>query len=141
MAKLSGLIRLKKHELDQYRQALSAVESKLTQQQYAKNVVLKQMETEKNLAAVDIDASRNFGAYLQRTLNLLGDMEREIQNTQQEIYAARRVVQDAFMEVKKIEITEENREQAEKDAFDHKVANELDDIGLTGFMRNQGKTE
>jgi flagellar FliJ protein len=138
MAKLAGLIRLKKHELDQYREELAKLESKLAREDHAKNVLLAQIETEKNLASVDIEASRNFGAYLQKSLNLLRDMERQIQNTHNEIFAARRVVQDAFMEVKKLDITEENRAQLAKDTLAKKISDELDDIGITVFQRGQG---
>ena len=141
MAKLAGLIRLKKHELDQYRQALTTLQDKLAQQQFAKNKLLAQMETEKNLAAVDIEASRNFGAYLQRSLQLLKDMERQIQNTENEIFAARRVIQDAFMEVKKLDITEENRAQTERDTLAKKISNELDDIGINAFIRQQDEVD
>ncbi len=139
MAKLAGLIRFKKHELDQYREALIKLQDKLAQQEYAKDTLLKQMEAEKNLAAVDIAASRNFGAYLQRSLNVLRDLEKQIQNTEQEIYAARRVVQDAFMDVKKLDITEERRSELEKDTLAKKVSSELDDIGITAFQRGQGE--
>lgn len=141
MAKLAGLIRLKKHELDQYRQALSVLQEKLAIHQEKKNQLLAQLETEKNLAAVDIDAARNFGAYLQKSLDTLKVAEKSIQDINNEIFAARRVIQDAYMEVKKLDITEENRMQAEKDALNRKVSNELDDIGLTVFSRQQEKSE
>lgn len=141
MAKLSSLIRLKKHELDQYRQALANLQDKLNEYQGRKEGLLRQLEQEKNLASVDIDAARNFNAYLQSSLDKLQEMERDIHKVQQEIQAARRVVQDAYMEVKKLDITEENRAQAERDELNRKISNELDDIGLTGFMRTRESGE
>lgn len=141
MAKLSGLIRLKKHELDQYRQALAALQDKLNGHQERKDHLLRQLEQEKNLASVDMEAARNFNAYLQSSLAKLQDLERAIHDVQQEIQAARRVIQDAYMEVKKLDITEENRAQAERDELNRKISNELDDIGLTGFMRNREDAE
>ena len=137
MAKLAGLIRLKKHELDQYREALTKLQDTLAKQEFAKSRLLAQLETEKNLAAVDIDAARNFGAYLQRSLQLLQTVDKQINDTNNDIYAARRVIQDAFMEVKKLDITEENRAQSEKDTLAKKVSNELDEIGITAFQRGQ----
>ena len=139
MAKLAGLIRLKKHELDQHREALAKLETTLAKHVHAKNVLLAQIASEKNLAAVDLDAARNFGAYLNKSLALLRDMDRQIQNTENEIFAARRMVQDAFMDVKKLDITEENRAQEAKDALAKKISNELDDIGITLFQRGQGE--
>jgi flagellar FliJ protein len=141
MAKLSGLIRLKKHELDQYRQALAVLQDKLNGYQERKDGLLRQLEQEKNLASVDMDAARNFNAFLQISLDRLQEMERDIHLVQQEIQAARRVIQDAYMEVKKLDITEENRAQAERDELNRKISNELDDIGLTGFMRNRESAE
>lgn len=137
MAKLAGLIRLKKHELDQQREALVKLQDKLAAQLQAKADLLAQLETEKNLAAVDIAAARGFGPYLQRALQKLEAMEKAIGDTGNEIYAARRVVQDAFMEVKKLDITEERRAQEEKDVLAAKVANELDEIGITVFQRQK----
>ena len=137
MAKLTSLIRLKKHELDQYRQVLAVLQDKLAAQQQRKDDLLAQLETEKNLAAVDMDAARNFNAFLQRSLDRLKEIEREIQLTQQEIFAARRVIEEAFAEVKKLDITEENRLQTAKDKLAKKEADQLDDIGLTVFMRGQ----
>lgn len=141
MAKLAGLIRLKKHELDQHRQALTVLQEKLAIHQERKDHLLAQLEAEKNLAAVDIDAARNFGAYLQRSLDTLKVADKAIQEINNEIFAARRVIQDAYMEVKKLDITEENRMQAEKDVLDRKIANELDDIGLTVFQRHHESTD
>lgn len=141
MAKLTGLIRLKKHELDQQRQALTALQEKLAIHQAKKDQLLAQLEVEKNLAAVDIEAARNFGAFLQKSLDTLKVADKAIQDINNEIYAARRVIQDAYMEVKKLDITEENRAQAEKDTLNRKIANELDDIGLTVFQRGQEQGE
>jgi flagellar FliJ protein len=141
VAKLSGLIRLKKHELDQYRQVLAALQDKLNLHQTRKDNLLRQLEQEKNLASVDMDAARNFTLYLQSSLEKLKEMERDIHNIQQEIQAARRVIQDAYMEVKKLDITEENRAQAERDELKRKISNELDDIGLSGFIRSKEGAE
>jgi flagellar export protein FliJ len=136
MAKLGSLIRLKKHELDQYRQALTALQDKLARQQEEKDALLRQLEAEKNLAAVDIDAARNFNAYLQRSLEQLKDMERAIHQTTEDIYAARRVVQEGYLELKKIEITEERRAEAEAAVIAKKDADQLDEVGLNSFRRH-----
>lgn len=137
MAKLHSLIRFKRHELDEKRQVLAKLNEALEALKNRKQKLLDDLAREKNLAAVDVDIARSFGPYLNRTLELCDALDGEIHQKMQEIQAATHVVQDAFLEVKKLEITQERRDEQEKERLQKIETNTLDDIGLEGFRRNQ----
>jgi flagellar FliJ protein len=54
-----------------------------------------------------------------------------------EVQAATHVVQEAYLEVKKLEITQERRDKEESDRIKKIESDTLDEIGLQAFRRNQ----
>jgi flagellar FliJ protein len=137
MAKLHSLIKFKRHELDEKREVLSKLNDELEKLKMYKQNLLDSLAREKNLAAVDIDIARNFGPYLNKTLAQCADLDEMIRAKLQEVQAATHVVQDAFLEVKKLEITQEKRDDEEDDRLKKIETNNLDDIGLNSFRRGQ----
>lgn len=141
MAKLHSLIRFKRHELDEKRQILAKLNDALEDLRARKQKLLDDLAREKNLAAVDVEIARSFGPYLNRTLEQCAALDDDIHQKLREIQAATHVVQDAYLEVKKLEITQEKRDQEEDDRLKRIETNTLDDIGIEGFRRNQNQTE
>ena len=137
MAKLHGLIRFKRHDLDEKRQKLLALNVELETLRLAKKTLLDRLQHEKNLAAVDVDVARNFGLYLNRMLKECGELDALIEHKLQEVQAATHVVQDAYLEVKKLEVTQEKRDDEEDARIDRIESNNLDDMGIEGFRRKQ----
>lgn len=137
MAQLHSLIRFKKHELDEKREILAKLNEELSQLQERKRKLLDDLAREKNLAAVDIDIARSFGPFLNKALAQIADMDDLIRDKQQEIQAATMVVQEAYLEVKKLEITQEKRDAEENARVKRIETNTLDDIGLESFRRTQ----
>ncbi len=137
MAKLHSLIKFKRHELDQKREILAKLNDELEALRNAKQHMLDELAREKNLAAVDIEIARSFGPYLTKTLDLCAQLDQTIVDKQHEIQAATLVVQEAFLEVKKLEITQQNRDDEETNRIKKIESNTLDDIGIQGFTRNQ----
>lgn len=138
MAQLHSLIRFKRHELDQKREILAKLNEELEAIKGYKNKLLDDLAREKNLAAVDIEIARTFGPFLKKTLSQVADMDELIHHKMQEIQAATRVVQDAYLEVKKLEITQQKRDEEERERLKKIETNTLDDIGLDSFRRTQG---
>lgn len=136
MAKLHSLIRFKRHELDEKRQILARLNDALEQLRASKKKLLDDLAREKNLAAVDVEIARSFGPYLNRTLEQCAALDDEIHQKLREIQAATHVVQDAYLEVKKLEITQEKRDQEEENNLKRMETNTLDDIGIESFRRN-----
>jgi flagellar protein FliJ len=136
-AKLHSLIKFKRHDLDQKREALAKLNDELERLREIKQRLLDDLAREKNLAAVDIDVARSFGPYLNKTLMQCNDLDEAIHGKMQEVQAATVVVQDAYLEVKKLEITQQNRDDEEESRIKRIEGNTLDDIGIQGFTRNQ----
>lgn len=137
MAKLHSLIKFKRHELDEKREALARLNDELDRLKQTKQRMLDDLAREKNLAAVDIDVARSFGPYLNKTLTRIADFDEAIKEKLQEVQAATHVVQDAFLEVKKLEITQEKRDTEEAETFKRRETATLDEIGLQSFTRGQ----
>jgi flagellar FliJ protein len=137
MAKLHSLIKFKRHELDEKREILSKLNDELERLKNFKQQLLDNLAREKNLAAVDIDIARSFGPYLNKTLAQCADLDNMIRAKLQEVQAATHVVQDAYLEVKKLEITQDKRDDEEDTRIKKIETNTLDDIGIESFRRGQ----
>lgn len=136
MAKLHSLIKVKRHELDEKRQVLGRLNEELSALHEKKQQLLDDLAREKNLAAVDVEIARSFGPYLTRTLQRVEGLDTEIHDKMQEIQAATLVVQEAYLEVKKLEVTQERRDEEENQRLAKIETNTLDEIGLETFRRN-----
>lgn len=137
MAKLHSLIRFKRHELDEKRQHLAALNDQLESLKQSKQRLLDDLAREKNLAAVDIDVARSFGPFLNKTLVKCATLDADIQSKLREVQAATHVVQEAFLEVKKLEITQESSDEKEFSRIKRIESNTLDDMGIDSFRRGQ----
>jgi flagellar biosynthesis chaperone FliJ len=135
MAKLHSLIRFKRHQLDEFRRILSDLNTQLEVLYASKKKLLDDLAHEKNLAAVDIEASRNFGAYLNRMLREQEVLEEKIRKKSLEVQAATKVVQEAYLEAKKVEVTQENRDRAEEARLNKIDSDIMDEIGIENFRR------
>ena len=136
MAKLHSLIKFKRHELDEKREILARLNDELDALKRKKQHMLDELAREKNLAAVDIDVARSFGPYLNRALAQCAEMDERIREKQMDVQAATHVVQDAFLEVKKLEITQEKRDEEENTRIKKIETATLDDIGVETFRRS-----
>lgn len=135
MAKLHNLIKYRRHTLEEKRKLLAVLNTELESLRAEKKSLLDRLAAEKNLAAVDVDIARNFGAYLNRVLRECAALDTSIGEKLQEVRAATHVVQDAYLEVKKLEVTQEKRDQDEEDRLDRIETNTLDDVGIENFRR------
>ena len=137
MADLKGLIRLRRHELDERRRELGELNAQVEALNEQRRAVLQKLEKEKNLAAVDINAAQGFGQYLNGALNRCRDIDAEIEIVMVEVEKATDIVRTAFMEVKKLELTQENRDEAEAAVLAKLETADLDEAGLTAHRRRQ----
>ena len=137
MAKLHSLIKFKRHELDDKRQLLAKLNDALDRLRGQKQQLLDDLAHEKNLAAVDIDTARGFAPFLKKTLARITELDEFIREKQREIQAATHVVQEAYLEVKKLEITQERSDDTEESRLKRIEANNLDEMGIESFRRGQ----
>lgn len=141
MAKLHSLIRLRRHELDEKRKILAERNKELEALQDNKQRLLDNLAHEKNLAAVDLECARHFPQFLSRIMHQVDELSTQIQFKMSEVQAATLVVQEAYLEAKKLEIAQENRDKAEDERL-QKIDNAImDEIGIENFRRHKGDSE
>lgn len=138
MADLNPLIRVRKHAVEQkqkflaelYRQAEELIGQRLTLQ--------KQVEAEREaLKKMDesIDMMLAFNNYVEAVKSRIADIDEAEKKLEVRINIAREDMREAFAEFKKIEITQERREDAEYKALEKKQSELLDDMAIEGYRR------
>ena len=137
MAKLHGLIRFRRHDLDEKRRVLAELNTELERLQMHRQKTIDDLAREKNLAAVDLECARHFPTYLSKMMQQIELQDQVIAFKMREVQAATHVVQEAYLEVKKLEITQERRDKEESDRINKIESDTLDEIGLQVFRRNQ----
>ena len=135
MADLKGIIRLRRHELDEERRVLGELNKKIEALNTRRQDILNRLEKEKNLAAVDINAAQGFGQYLNGALNKCRNIDQEIEVVMKDVEKATEVVRAAFMEVKKLELTQENRDKKAQVLIAKRETATLDEAGLNAHRR------
>lgn len=135
MAGLKSLIRLRKHELDEKRRAVTSLLAMLDNLQREEKRLLDELEAEKKQAEGDMDSLSAFPGYNKRVQAKIKITRLEQTKVMAAVDRAQADLQDAFKEFKTFEITEENR--AKRAAAAEKKTEDalMDDIGIEGFRR------
>lgn len=138
MADLKPLIRVRRHGVEQRQKVLSDLYRKAEQlAQEKKNLLDRLDEEQKHLAEMDVSMLSYFGPYSDAVHERVGEIDKAAKTLEARIEIAREDVRRAYAELKKIEITQERREQEEERALNKKEAMELDEIAIEGFRRKQ----
>lgn len=137
MANLKSVIRLRKFELDERRRAVVDLEKNLDNLDRQINRIHDSLAAEMQNAREDEAARMAFPNFNQRMQKNLVGLNAERSKLLVAIDKAKEELQDAFKELKTIEITERER-QARKEAEEkHKENNMLDEIGLEQHRRRK----
>ncbi|MGQ0527403.1 MAG: hypothetical protein ACT4OY_05150 [Alphaproteobacteria bacterium] len=139
MADLNPLIRVRKHALEQkqkflaelYRQAEELTGQKITleNQLDAERILLKALD--------QVEMLSYFGAYSEAVKGRIDDIIQDMQRLDKRIEMAREDVRESFANLKKIEITQERREDEEQKVLDKKESDMFNDIGMDGHRRKK----
>jgi flagellar biosynthesis chaperone FliJ len=135
MARLDSLIKLRQHELDQLRQELGVLRAKEAEAEAYKLKLEQQLVTEKELARQDAQSLAQWPVFQKRFAEKIDQAELVIKGLQADVQFKLDEIQVGFQEVKKLELTQEQRDLADKQKRDKKEADQLDEAGLNGFMR------
>ena len=135
MARLDSLIKLRQHELDQLRQELGALRAKEAEAEAHKLKLEQQLVLEKELARQDGQSLAQWPIFQKRFAEKIAQAALIIKGLQADIQFKLDDIQQGFQEVKKLELTQEQRDVADKKQRDKKEADQLDEAGLNGFMR------
>ncbi len=137
MADLHPLIRFRKHVVDEKQKFLSQLYRDAERVEQTKQLMLEQMEREKDLAAEmgTTEASLLLVRYLDGARRKIRALDMTLKKMQARIDAAQEDVRAAFAEMKKIQITQDRREEREAAEDNKKESRALDDMGIEGFRR------
>jgi flagellar export protein FliJ len=143
MADLDSLIKHRKHIVEEKQRFLSQLYQQAERLEQQKQVVLKQIEKEKAMAAAmeRTDMAAYLGRYLEgarRKIDAIGDALGKLEIR---IAAAQEDMRAAFAEQKKVEVVQRAREAEEAKAQKRKEEQALDEVALEGFRRKNEKEE
>ena len=136
MADLSVLIRLHQHELDEKRRALAELYTAMAELERQRRELERAFEQEKeNVHAQKAEVHFTFAHYAQEVSRRKADLEQREAKLEAEIEKAKHSLMETFSELKKYEMTQEERERVEAEERAFKESQEMDAIGLEGFRR------
>ncbi len=137
MADLDPLIRLKKHAVDEKQRAVAQLYREVENLERQKKAVQDQMAHEKKLAE-DMqrpEAITYYGRYAEGARKKIEAFQAAIRKIESRIEAAQEEMRAAFAEMKKIQITQSNREKREEKVRKKKEDDQLDEIALDQYRR------
>jgi flagellar FliJ protein len=137
MANLNPLIRLRRFLVEDKQKVLSALYREAENLQNKRQALQDQMAHEKELAIQQNspDASADYSRYAENVRKKITQFNEAIKKIEARIDVAQEEVRAAFADMKKVQIVQRTREEAEQKEEDAKEAAALDEIGLDGFRR------
>lgn len=137
MADLHALIRLNKHELDERRRVLTALNVEMMVLQNQRQALEDAFAAEK--AAVDQleEAAFTFANYVQAVNKRREEIDEAARILAEQIEKAKEAVMETFGEIKKFEMAQAERDRIEADKRKAKEDQMMDDIGLETFRRKE----
>lgn len=134
---LKTLIRLHKWTLDEIQRKLGNLLRFEAALMNRKELLKRQYDEEERIAGDNQIAALTFGAYVDWYVKEKERVEQALEDNRREILKVRDELLEAFQELKTFEISQENREQREKEELERKMNRVLDEIGLNLYRRNK----
>jgi len=136
MADLGVLIRLHKHELDEKRRVLGELYGEMALLERARRELERAFEQEKEaVARMDDQISFTFADYAETVRRQRQDLDDREVEMEKAIERAKESLMETFAELKKYEMTQEERDRLEADERQFKENAAMDAIGIEGFRR------
>lgn len=138
MAKLDGLIRVRKHALDQKQKVVAELYRQAEELENQKVTLLGTLEEERGkIDQMGVEMLSYFGPYSEAVKERVDKIDQASLTLESRIEIAREDMREAFAELKKIELTKHMREDEEEKANNKKESDELDAIAIETFRRKQ----
>lgn len=141
MTDLHPLIRVQRHALEQKQKFLAELYRQAEEMQAQKDTLLKQMAQEREkVKELGVEMLSYFGPYSEAVKDRVADIDAALVQLDKRIEFAREEMRAAFAELKKIEITQEAREDEQTKEVEKKETQELDEIALETYRRKQSES-
>lgn len=135
MADLTVLIRLHKHELDEKRRVLGELYSAMAALERQRRELERSFELEKEAVASTGDIHFTFAGYVEKVKQQRKTLDAETVEMEKKIVSAKDSLMETFSELKKYEMTQEERDRLAEEERLIRESKEMDAIGLEGFRR------
>lgn len=144
MAKLDPLIRVRKHSVEEKQKFLATLLAKEEELLKKKADALSKIETEASITEEhpqDFGLQKSFSQFKDSMTKQIARFDDELEKLALRIEVAQEAMRSAFADLKKVEIVDRNRKDAEAKAQQKKENDVLDEIGLQMHRREQDKKD
>lgn len=132
---IQALIRIHRWQLDELRRRAAPLEQERAQLLDRGREILEQLDRERQAVMTGAGTSADMQAFQSRVMVEHNSITRKVLEIEQAIDALRDQMADAFQDVKKFEITEEQRLDALRREQLQREQSQLDEIGLNNHRR------
>ena len=137
MTALGSLVRVHSWALNEKRQKLAGLEDLAGKMHEDLEQLEAELNNEQRAAAGSIEGTIAFPAFVAAALERRGKLRESIANLGLAIDAARAEVREAFQEVKKYELAQDNHERREREKVARRERRELDELGTNIHQRKK----
>ncbi|GAA4255662.1 hypothetical protein GBZ26_19645 [Azospirillum formosense] len=137
MSSLKTIIRLQKWKLDEKRRALAELQNLADRLQAEIERLKEEIAAERDTARGNVEYAFTYSNYIQAAMDRGKRLTQSMGQVEAQIAVATDEMAEAFQELKRYELAEEERLKREKEKLKRKEANMLDETALVGFRRRQ----
>lgn len=137
MSSFKTLIRVQKWQLDEKRRALTELQTLEDRLRGEIDRLAEEMRAEQDTARNDFNASFTYAAFARGAMERRRRIDDSIRQVQEQIVAAAEQVAEAYQDLKRYELAEEERLKREREKEKHKEELMMDETALIGFRRRQ----
>ena len=139
MADLEGLIRLRRHAVEEKQKILAEIFREVEELERQKKDLLERLKKERE--ALDEIEAIETRAYYGRFEGVIRENIEKINNDlaqlETRLNLAQEEVRSAFADMKRVEIVHRRRKEEEAQEIKRREENEMDEIGIDGFRRKE----
>ncbi|CAK0743161.1 Flagellar FliJ protein [uncultured Gammaproteobacteria bacterium] len=141
MADLRGLIRFHRWQLDEKQRKVAELRG---EQEYLRvhiQNINEQIRNEQENARQSMEATMDFVNYLKLAKLRRAQFENQVEDLERQIQAAADAIAEAFQEVKRYELAQDERDRQERAKQLRRENAMFDEVAVTGFMRQRKEEE
>lgn len=138
MSSLDTLIKLHRWQLDEQRRKVTEFENLAAKLRAERERLGREEKFEQQVAGDSHEANYAYSGYAQSLIDRRAKLNRSIEETEQQLIAARAALTDAYAEVKRYEIAAANRLLAKHRGLERLRQQELDEVAIEAFRRKSG---
>lgn len=137
MSNLKTIIRLQKWKLDEKRRALAELQNLADRLKAEMERLKEEIAAEQAAARDNPEASYTYANYIRAAMDRGKRLTQSLGQVEAQITVATDDMAEAFQELKRYELAEEERMRREKEKIKRKEAEMMDETALVGFRRRQ----